>query len=86
MAIKATIKTKFGEERELYVRLNNVEVSNHGVKSRALFRGFLSKEAFDGGASYIHEELIEFNADVAVPLWGQAYDKLKEVYPDSADI
>ena len=86
MAIKATVKTKFGEDRELYIRLNNVEASNHGAESYALFRGFLSKESFDNGASFIHEEVVEFSADVSNPLWDQAYLVLKDKYTDATDV
>lgn len=77
MAIKANVQTKFGEERELYIRLNNVEASNHGVTTHALFRGFLSEEAFKSGAHYIWEQNIEFLADVSKPIWEQAYAALK---------
>jgi hypothetical protein len=76
MAVKVTSETSFGETRELYVRLNNVETSNHGVKTFALFRGFLSKEAFENGKSYVWERSVEFDADVSKPLWKQAYDAL----------
>lgn len=86
MAIKATVTTKFGEDREVYIRLNNIEASNHGVTSYALFRGFLSKEAFDSGASFVHEEVIEFSADVSAPLWDQAYSALKTKYPEAVDV
>lgn len=76
MAIKATVTTPHGEERELYIRLNNVESSNHGVASHALFRGFLSKEAFESGAHFLWEREVEFRADVSLPLWPQAYAAL----------
>lgn len=77
MAIIAEVETKFGERRELYIRLNNVEASNHGVSSYALFRGFVSEEAFRAGAHYVWEQTVEFTPDVSQPLWGQAYDALK---------
>ena len=73
MAIQATITTQFGEERECYIRLNNIEASNHGAPARALFRGFLSREAFEGAASFVWEREVEFTPDVASPLWPQAY-------------
>ena len=47
MAIQATVTTVHGEERSLYLRVNNSEISNHGMTSQALVRGFLSKEAFE---------------------------------------
>lgn len=78
MAIKAIVPTQFGEDREVYIRLNNVEASNHGAMSLALFRGFLSKEAFQSGAHYVWEQWIEFTPDVSQPLWEQAYAALVE--------
>lgn len=77
MAIQATVTTNFGEDRELYIRLNNVEVSNHGSPASALFRGFLSQAAFVDGANYMWEQSVAFEADVAGGLWGQAYAELK---------
>lgn len=77
MAIIATVKTSLGEDRELYIRLNNIEASNHGELSTAKFRGFLSQEAYQAGASYAWEQDIEFVADVAQPLWEQVYQALK---------
>lgn len=76
MAISATITTMFGEQRECYIRLNNVETSNHGVPTQALFRAFLSKSAFESGSHYVWEMSIEFTADVSQPLWPQAYSAL----------
>lgn len=77
MAIKATVETLFGSTQEVYIRLNNVEASNHRVKTVALFRGFVSKEAFDAGKHFVWEQTVEFDADVSNPLWGQAYEALK---------
>lgn len=77
MAIQGTVTTEYGEKRNLYIRLNNIEASNHGVPSSAKFRGFISKEAFDSGSRYLWEKDIEFVVDVSLPLWGQAYDALK---------
>ncbi|PIE07074.1 MAG: hypothetical protein CSA74_09215 [Rhodobacterales bacterium] len=76
MAISETVSTQFGEERECYIRLNSVEVSNHDVPARALFRGFLSRDAFQGGAAFVWEREVAFSADVAEPLWPQAYAAL----------
>lgn len=78
MAIKATVTTVFGEEREVYIRLNSIEASNHGWASHALFRGFLTKEAFQAGAHYVWEKEIEFTPDVSQPIWPQAYAALVE--------
>lgn len=77
MAVLAKVMTMHGEEKELYVRLNNVEASNHGVKANALFRGFISHEAFDSGFHYVWEREVQFLADVTKPLWEQAYAQLK---------
>lgn len=76
MAIAVTVRTQFGEDREVYVRLNNIEASNHGVAASALFRGYLSRAAYESGAHYVWECSIEFAADVAQPLWPQAYAAL----------
>lgn len=76
MAITATITTQFGEGREVYIRLNNVEASNHGLPAHALFRGFLSKAAFEAGAHYVWERQVEFAPDVSQSLWPQAYAAL----------
>ncbi len=78
MAITATVTTQYGEDRECYIRLNNMEVSNHGLPAQALFRGFLSREAFKAGAHYVWETSVEFDADVSQPLWAQAYHRLAE--------
>jgi hypothetical protein len=77
MAIQATVETSFGEERELYIRLNNVETNNHGVTSHALFRGFLSQQAFEDGKHFVWERQIEFTPDVSQPIWPQAYAAVK---------
>lgn len=76
MAITEKIKTSFGEERECYIRLNNMETSNHGMPAKALFRAFLSQAAFKDGAHYVAEFDIEFDADVSKPIWKQAYVSL----------
>ena len=77
MAIQATVNTEYGEARNLYIRLNNIEASNHGVPCNVKFRGFVSQEAFNEGSRYLWEMDIEFMADVTLPLWAQAYDALK---------
>lgn len=78
MAILATVKTVYGEDRELYIRVNNVDVSNHGVMARALLRGFISEQSFNDGSHYMYEETIEFNADVSGNIWEQAYNAFCE--------
>ena len=86
MAIIATVKTSLGEDRELYIRLNNIEASNHGERSAAKFRGFLSQDAYHAGANYAWEQDVEFMADVAQPLWGQAYQALKSALNVDGDV
>lgn len=76
MAISTVLTTTFGEARTCYVRLNNMDVSNHDFPSTALFRGYISKEAFDSGSHYVWEKGIEMMADVSLPLWPPAYDAL----------
>jgi len=76
MALMATVPTQFGEDRAVYIRLNNIEASNHGVPAQALFRGFLSQAAFESGAHYVWEKRVEFAPDVSQPLWPQAYAAL----------
>jgi len=78
MAIIANVDTNMGEKRSLYIRANSISSSNHGVESIMLFRGFLSKEAFDNGASYVWEQDVKFYADITLPLWEQAYSELKK--------
>lgn len=77
MAIHVSAVTAFGETRTLYIRLNNMEASNHGQPAVALFRGYLTKEAFESGKHYVWERTIRFMTDVSLPLWEQAYDALK---------
>lgn len=81
MAIKATVETTYGEDRECYIRLNNVEVNNHGAQCVALFRGYASEEAFKAGKAYLWEQTIELKPDVSKPLWEQTYKALKEGDP-----
>lgn len=77
MAIQTLVTTEYGEDRSLYIRVNNIETSNHGVPSNVKFRGFLSKEAYEAGARSVWELDMEFLADVALPLWPQAYEAFK---------
>jgi len=77
MGLKATMPTTFGETRELYFRVISAEVSNHGVCSTALVRGFLSQEAYALGKAYVFEHEVSFMADVTLPLWPQVYAALK---------
>jgi len=79
MAITATLNTSYGESRQLYVRLNNCEASNHGVPATALFRGYISVEACSAGKRYVWEREISFTPDVSGSLWDQAYAALKAI-------
>lgn len=78
MAITTKVQTQYGENRELYIRLNNIESSNHGVETVVKFRGFLSKKAFEVGSHYMWEKDISFIADINLPLWPQSYKALKK--------
>jgi len=51
-------------------------VSNHDFPSTGLFRGYLTKEAFEAGSHFVWEEGVEFMADVSQPIWPQAYAAL----------
>jgi hypothetical protein len=86
MAVIAEVETLFGDACACYVRLNHVVAGNHGTPAKALFRGFMSKQAFDAGKHYVFEREIEFVADVTRPLWEQAYEALRslpvEAIPD----
>jgi hypothetical protein len=84
MAVTAKLKTSHGEERDLYVRVNSISTNNHREISLVLFRGFLSKETFQSGASYMWEKELEMHLDVSAPLWPQAYDELK-ILPEFVD-
>lgn len=77
MAIKATVETPHGDERELYIRAIHVHAINHAGGSHALFRGFASEDAFKAGRHFLWEQEVEFNADVSKPLWEQAYAALQ---------
>lgn len=74
MAIITKVETIHGENRELYLRVNNVEVVNHNVPATATIRGFTSREAYESKKHYIYENVIDFNADVSGNLWEQAYN------------
>lgn len=77
MALQATLETSYGETRPLYIRINNVEASNHGLPAVALARGYLDQAAFAAGRACVWERTIEFPADVSQPLWPQGYAALK---------
>lgn len=81
MGLTVNIETNYGVSQAAYVRLNNMEVSNNGCKAVALFRGYLSKDAYEEGKGYLWEQTIEFDADVTLPLWPQAYAAL-ESFPE----
>lgn len=84
MAISAVVQTPYGEDRDLYIRINNISTSNHGVSSYALFRGFISREAFLAGSSYLWEKELELVLDVSQPIWTQTYLEIKKL-PEFAD-
>lgn len=79
MAFTAIVDTRFGETRELYIRLNNFEqLGNHGVPAIARFRGYYSQAAFDAGANFVEEWLVEFPADAPEQPWEMAYTAFGE--------
>lgn len=84
MAVTANLETSYGETRALYVRVNNVEASNHGAPGYALCRGFFSQAAFEEGKPFVWEQTVEFTPDVSQPIWAQAYAALKAL-PEFAD-
>lgn len=77
MALTNTMFTQYGENRPLYVRVNNMSVSNHGVNATVLFRGYLSQEAFAANAQFVWEQEMELPMAVDQSLWSQAYQALK---------
>lgn len=79
MGIIANVTTAFGEDRDCYIRLNSVEVSNHDADSVATFRAFLTKDAYESGAKFVSEYSVSFDADVSKPIWAQAYAALSNV-------
>lgn len=88
MAILAKLQTNHGEERDCYIRLNNMAIANHPVgtgaagaafTSHALFRGFLSQAAFEAGGAYVWEREIEFSPDVGGNIWAEAYAALQAI-------
>jgi hypothetical protein len=82
MAIVAKVETRFGEERELYIRLNHFDqLANHGVPARAVFRGYASEEAFQNGAEFMFEQAVEFPADAPSAPWKAAYAALAKFDP-----
>jgi hypothetical protein len=84
MAVKVNLLTSYGETRELYVRVNNLSVSNHGVDSPVLFRGYLGQAEFQAGGNFVYELEASMAFDVAQPIWEQAYTQLKQQFPDFA--
>jgi hypothetical protein len=76
MGIMHTTMTDYGETRTMYVRLNNLEASNHGMPASALFRGYINKAAYQAGAKYVWEREVSFTPDLSKPLWTEAYNAL----------
>lgn len=86
MGIITKIETNTGEVKDLYLRVNNIDVNNHGADSLILIRGFISRDAFLAGKHFAHEESLEAKIDVEHLPWDQAYDVLKEKYPDHINV
>lgn len=78
MAIKKIVTDVFGREAELYIRLNSSSISNHGVDSHFLFRGYESKIHFRDGCHFLWEAEYSCNVDVSGDIWGQAYTLIKD--------
>lgn len=78
MAIKKKVTDILGREIELYIRLNSAEISNHGVTSNFLFRGYESEEAFRSGGRYLWESEMSSVIDVSQEIWDQAYLLVKD--------
>lgn len=78
MAIKKKVTDILGRESELYIRLNSAEISNHGVSSHFLFRGYESEDAFREGGRYLWESETSGIIDVSQDIWGQAYALIKD--------
>lgn len=79
MAVLADITTSFGEARECYIRLHNIEANNHGEKATAQFRAYLSQAAHAAGGHPVREYTVRLDADVDLALWPQAYAALKAI-------
>lgn len=77
MGVTANLTTSYGETRGLYVRVNSLSTSNHGVSSNVLFRGYISQEHFQAGGGYVWEMEMDFMVDVSGQIWSQAYESLK---------
>ncbi|GJB59025.1 hypothetical protein KAM449_20830 [Aeromonas caviae] len=78
MAIKKVVTDFFGREAELYIRLNSSNVSNHGVDSHFLFRGYESEGHFRDGFPFLWEVECSCKIDVSGHIWGQAYSLIKD--------
>lgn len=85
MAIRGSVITKFGEERECYIRINNVEnAANHNVKWKPRLRGYLIDFTVEESPAYVWdsiEEGIEISCNIDVSLqksvWTQMYEQIK---------
>lgn len=78
MAIQGKVETDAGEDRELYIRLIDMDINNHGKPCYGMFRGFVSKDAFENGKQCLweYEHPIE-DVEVTSNLWKQAYESLQ---------
>ena len=78
MALLVTMDTVLGKDKPIYVRVNTLTLSNHGVEAPALLRGFASEEDYRAGAPFVYERELDVSPlDVSEPLWGQVYANLK---------
>lgn len=78
MGITTKIWTEAGEERECYIRMNSIEANNHGVESTALFRAYISEDAYKKGGKFVGAWEVSFVLkDVSGNIWEQSYEAFK---------
>ncbi len=84
MAIRGTLVTKFGEERECYIRINNVEnAANHGISWQPRLRAYLVDFTIEASPPYVWASIeagleIECEVDLTIPKssWDQMYEQI----------
>lgn len=81
MALQAELLTNHGESRSVYIRLNNIDNMTKHTFWNALFRGYISKEAFEGNWGYCWELVVSFKGDENRPAREQAYEALRAYDP-----
>lgn len=91
MAVINNLRALSGEDRDLYVRLialesvpNNQPDGTLSVPAAAVFRGFISQDAFKDGGNFVWERTVEFVPKFRGDIRKEAYAALK-AQPDFAD-